>query len=226
MDKNELLIKIRTRKLSALLYDVRTVNRRTPEECAQAINVAVEEYLSYENGGQAPSLPSLEMLAFYYKISPDYFSGSKTLHQPQVQQEPETLHRLRELRNRTIGIRLRQQRAQINLSTAALAEKTSIPEGKLAQYESGQVAIPMPELELIAATLGIPIAALYDQAGPIGSWRNEQTTLQQFTDLPLELKQFVCKPINRPYLEVALRLSELPVEKLRIVAESLLEITF
>ena len=41
----------------------------------------------------------------------------------------------------------------------------------------------------------------------------------------MELQGFVCKPINRPYLELAVRLSEMSVEKLRGVAEGLLEIT-
>jgi len=36
---------------------------------------------------------------------------------------------------------------------------------------------------------------------------------------------FISKPVNRPYLQLAQRLSEMSVEKLRMVAEGLLEIT-
>jgi hypothetical protein len=43
--------------------------------------------------------------------------------------------------------------------------------------------------------------------------------------MPSELQSFVVKPINQPYLELAQRLSEMSVEKLRAVAEGLLEIT-
>jgi hypothetical protein len=50
--------------------------------------------------------------------------------------------------------------------------------------------------------------------------------MQEFSELPSELQQFVCKPINRPYLELAMRLSDLPVDRLRTVAEGLLEITY
>jgi len=39
------------------------------------------------------------------------------------------------------------------------------------------------------------------------------------------LLAFVLKPINLPYLELAKRLSEMSVDKLRDVAEGLLEIT-
>jgi hypothetical protein len=43
--------------------------------------------------------------------------------------------------------------------------------------------------------------------------------------LPVELQDFVSKPINRPYLEIAHRLSEMPADQLRAVAEGLLAIT-
>jgi hypothetical protein len=43
--------------------------------------------------------------------------------------------------------------------------------------------------------------------------------------MPVDLQTFVSKPINRPYLELAQRLSEMSVDKLRSVAEGLLEIT-
>jgi hypothetical protein len=53
----------------------------------------------------------------------------------------------------------------------------------------------------------------------------EQKVLQDFLQLPPELQSFVCKPVNQPYLELALSLSGLSKERLRFVAESLLEIT-
>jgi len=44
--------------------------------------------------------------------------------------------------------------------------------------------------------------------------------------MPVEMQVFVSKPINRPYLELAIRLSEMSVDRLRSVAEGLLEITY
>jgi hypothetical protein len=49
--------------------------------------------------------------------------------------------------------------------------------------------------------------------------------MQHFAELSPELQDFISKPINRPYLEIAQRLGEMSVEKLRAVAEGLLEIT-
>ena len=64
-----------------------------------------------------------------------------------------------------------------------------------------------------------------DQHGQAGSWFSQQKYLREFLTLPEDLQKFVSKPINRPYLELAVRLSELKVERLRALAESLLEIT-
>jgi hypothetical protein len=65
-----------------------------------------------------------------------------------------------------------------------------------------------------------------DQTGVIGEWKMKQQAVQKYLELPKELQDFVSKPVNRPYLELALRLSGLSVEKLRAVAEGLLEITY
>jgi hypothetical protein len=44
--------------------------------------------------------------------------------------------------------------------------------------------------------------------------------------LPLEVRQFVATPVNRPYLELAMKLSSMSRDKLRAVAENLLDITY
>ena len=54
----------------------------------------------------------------------------------------------------------------------------------------------------------------------------QQVDSRKGSDLTPEMQQFVEKPVNQPYLEIAMRLSELPVDKLRTLAESLLEITY
>ncbi len=54
----------------------------------------------------------------------------------------------------------------------------------------------------------------------------QQKAIQEFLLLPLELQNFVSKPINRPYLELAKKLSGMSTDKLRSLAEDILEITF
>jgi hypothetical protein len=90
----------------------------------------------------------------------------------------------------------------------------------------GEKAIPLPELEILTDHLQIRMEELFDQRGPIGKWRAERIAIQRFMELPEDVREFICKPVNLPYLKLAMRLSELSVEKLRAVAEGLLEITY
>jgi hypothetical protein len=74
--------------------------------------------------------------------------------------------------------------------------------------------------------MGMRVEDFFDKSGPVGQWRKEQDAVGKFKDLPANLQDFVCKPVNRPYVELALKLSELSVERLRAIAEGLLEITY
>jgi hypothetical protein len=67
---------------------------------------------------------------------------------------------------------------------------------------------------------------LVDSRGPIGNWLQAQQDFEKFAQLPADMREFVLKPINRSYLELAVRLSEMKVEQLRGIAEGILEITF
>ena len=117
-------------------------------------------------------------------------------------------------------------RSNLNFTTAELADKSSIPEEKIIRFETGEEPIPLPDLEILANPLQIRNEDLFDQHGSIGNWRAEKLVVQQFLEMPQDIREFLCKPVNLPYLQLARRLSELSAEKLRGIAESLLEITF
>jgi len=219
-------IRVRGRKLGILIYDARVSRARTPEKCAKVMNVPVEDYLKIEAGELAPTLPQLELLAFYLDIPLEHFWGNQTMSSLAASEPVVQVRQLVELRQRIIGTRLRMARTALNLSITELANKTFIAGDKIQQYELGQTAIPLPELEILAAELEIRNEDLLDKRGPIGKWRSDKAAVQQFLELPPEIREFIGKPINQPYLELAMRLSDLSVEKLRGVAEGLLEITF
>jgi transcriptional regulator with XRE-family HTH domain len=226
MNNQRMLIQIRSRKLGVLLYDSRSAARRTVEECAAAIDVTPDVYKSFESGTASPSLPQIELLAVYLNVPMEHFWGKQAISAAPPPQPPEEKNRMLQLRNRVIGASLRLARNNKGLSSADLESKTSIPEETLKKYELGEASIPLPELEVLCSTLDASLTALFDQHGPIGKWRAQQSSSQALLELTPELQQFVSKPINRPYLEIALRLSEMPADKLRTLAESLLEITF
>jgi transcriptional regulator with XRE-family HTH domain len=226
MSNSRQLLQIRKKKLGLLIFDARKALQKSVEECADAIGVSPEQFQDFEKGTSAPSLPQLELLALFYNIPLEHFWGHRSLSDastPNVFQEKE---RMLLLRNRVIGTNLRLARNNANLSYNEVLEKTGITEELLKRYEMGQVPIPIPELEVLAILFATPIDRFYDQHGPIGKWRAQQGNVQKFLELPPELQQFVSKPVNRPYLEVAMRLSDLSAERLRAVAEVLLEITY
>ncbi|MEN4100466.1 MAG: helix-turn-helix transcriptional regulator, partial [Anaerolineaceae bacterium] len=113
-----------------------------------------------------------------------------------------------------------------SLSIEELAEQSGLTEEQITLFETGQSAIPLPQLEILADLLVFRVEDLFDQHGPIGQWRAEQEATRELAEMPPHLKAFVLKPVNRPYIELAMRLNDLSVEKLRSIAEGLLEITY
>ena len=226
MTVNPLARTIRTKKLGLLIYDARLAARRNIEECAKAINVSPEVFDAFEKGARSPSLPELEILAFYLNVSLDHFWSNVSRSENNPDRHVANADRLINLRQRMIGATLRQLRSSANLSPKEMNERTGIAEADLAAYELGERSIPLADLEIMIAALGSHIDSFIDKRGPVGSWMNQQQSIQKFLELPVDLQEFVCKPLNRPYVSLAVRLSELSVEKLRAVAEGLLEITY
>jgi len=221
---NNAQITIREKKLGLLIRDARMAERRSIKECADAIGVKPGLFRAYEEGRRAPSLPELETLVFYLKLPIGQFWGRET-RSDSLLLEPLDTSRLIALRQRMIGALLRQERNNVNMSIRHLSTETGISQSALKAYELGERAIPVPELEGILSVMGSRIEIFFDQNGPVGQWMISQKAIQKFLELPEEMQNFVCQPVNRPYLELAMKLSDMSREKLRSVAEGLLDIT-
>ena len=128
-------------------------------------------------------------------------------------------------RQKVIGDLICDGRTKAGLSSQDLAEQTGISTENLQSFEQGMLPIPLPDLESIARVLNSSIAEFEDRQGPTGSWFAGKRNINEIASLPVELQEFISKPINRPYLDLAVRLSEMKVERLRALAEGLLEIT-
>ena len=218
-------ITIRSKKLGILIRDARLASRRSTRECATAINVTNSVFNAYEEGRKAPSLPELETLVYYLELPINHFWSNETISDAPARINDLDLPRLTGLRHRMIGAFLRQERMNASLSLKSVAEQTGISTSRLKHYELGELPIPLPELEVILKVLGGRIETFFDQGGPVGQWMKQQKAIQQFLDMPVELQNFVCQPVNRPYLDLARKLSEMSTAKLRSVAEDLLDIT-
>ena len=217
---------IRTKTLGVLIYDARQASRMSKKDCANAIGISSSVYGSYESGRKAPSLPELEALSMFLDLPISHFWGTEAISDNPSPMEVLDLSRLVELRHRMIGALLRQERRNAGLSMKALGLEADIPKSRINAYELGERPIPVPELEILLSALGGNIESFLDQTGPIGQWLTRQNAIVDFLELPSELQEFVCQPINRPYLELARNLSDFSAEKLRTVAEGILDITF
>lgn len=218
-------ITLRAKKLGILIRDARLASRRSIKDCATAINVTTGIFKAYEEGRKAPSLPELETLAYYLELPIDHFWSDKSISNAPERVSEINLPRLTALRHRMIGALLRQERMNASLSMKSVAEQAGISTRRLKNYEMGERPIPLPELEALLHILDGRFETFFDQGGPIGLWMTEQKAIQQFLDMPVELQNFVCQPVNRPYLDLARKLSEMSTDKLRSVAEDLLDIT-
>jgi transcriptional regulator with XRE-family HTH domain len=218
-------ITIRTKKLGVLIRDARLAARRSVQECAEALSIRKSVFRAYEEGERAPSLPELETLVYYLDLPIDHFWGKETKSDSPSRHEKLDLQRLLPLRQRKIGALLRQERMKASVSIRTLAHETGIISSRIKDYELGERPIPLPELEVLVRTLGGRIESFFDRHGPVGQWMISEEAVEQFLEMPIELRKFVTLPVNRPYLELAMKLSNMSRDKLRSVAEDLLDIT-
>ncbi len=162
----------------------------------------------------------------FFNLPISHFWGTEAISDDPSPIEGIDLARLVGLRQRMIGALLRQERRKAGYSMKALAKEGDMPKSRIKAYEMGERPIPVPALEILLSVLGSSIENFLDQSGPIGQWMTRQHAIVDFLDLPSELQEFVCLPVNRPYLELAQKLSDLSSDRLRSVAEGILDITF
>ena len=217
-------VALRSRKLGVLIRDARLASHLDINECAQAIGVKGGILRSWEEGRNAPSLPELELLAYSLHLPLEQFWGKDA--RSGATTDSMNLPALVGIRQRLVGAHLRQQRENAGISLSLLSEQSGIPPSRLKAYELGERPIPLPELEGLVALTGGQVESMFDQTGAIGKWMLQQKAVQAFLELSPELQNFVSKPVNRPYLELALKLSDMSADKLRAVAENLLDITY
>ncbi len=226
MNPNSSAMNIRTKIIGALIRDARIKAGKSIPECAEALGIQAQLIEQYELGEKAISLPELEALSYYLGVSLDRFwekEGFSSQPDPEKTSNSSTLIKIRQ---RMIGALLKQARLESGLSPEDLASRVGLELGQLEAYELGLEQVPLPALEALSSALNRSIREFQDQKGPIGVWNAKQRAIRDFQSLPIEIQTFISKPVNRPYLELAVRLSEMSVDRLRAVAEGLLEITY
>jgi transcriptional regulator with XRE-family HTH domain len=216
-------VALRSKKLGVLMRDGRLASHKTLSECAELVGFQSDNLHAWEEGRKSPSLPELEVLACSLNLPLQHFWGKKAASEVKPLRETINLPVLIELRQHLIGALLRKQREKVNISLKALSEHSGITVTRLKAYEMGDWPIPLPELEGLISMLGGQIEDIFDQTGPIGEWIVQQNSVQDFLKLPREAQNFICDPVNRPYLDLAMKFSNLSADRLRSIAQELSE---
>jgi len=221
------LFAIKNRILGVLVKEAREAAGQSQADCADLLGVPPETYAAYETGYMAPSLPQLELLAFVFNLPIKHFWGADTLASTRRHDEiKERVPELVMLRNKMIGIKVMQLREKAGMTRAQAAEKTAMTPELIEQVELGNAQIAVSELEfLVRAAQGV-LDDLVDEHGPVGNFLQAQKDFEAFVKLPADVRAFVLKPINRSYIDLAIKLSHMQVDELRGIAEGILEITF
>ena len=216
--------RVRARMVGVLLRDARLAAGRSLGDCGRLLHVEAAQIERWEVGDEAPSLPQLELLAYYLDVPVSHFWGLTTREQSahdfaRVQQE------YLALRDRMVGVLLRQAREEAGLTTAALSSASGVPAALIGQYELGELPVPMHELTVLANALRKNLSYFLESSSQLGELLALREMWKHFTSLPDDLRQFAANPINAGFLEIAYMLSQMPADRLRRIGESVLNIT-
>jgi len=218
-------VTLRTKKLGILIKDARLESKKSLKESGEAIGASSSKISSFEKGNKSPTLPELELLSYFFNVPISRFWKDQIKStDPTLIEDIHVEHTLT-LRDRYIGKVLEDTRTNAKVSYKEIREATNITPSKMKKYEQGEKSVPLPELEILCNFLNIDLSIFFDPDSQIGKWVIAHDNVEDFLKLPIDLQDFVSKPVNYPYLEIAQRLSEMSTDQLRAIAEGLLEIT-
>ncbi len=216
--------RIRARMVGVLLRDARIKAERTLEDCARLLRVDIQQIESWEFGDAVPSLPQLEILAFYLDVPISHFWSMDTL-EATVQDHSNTQNEYIALRNRIVGALLRIAREERDLTVESVSATTGVPADMIEQYELGDIAMPMHELTVLSNAVGKNISYFLESRSHLGELLAMREEWKHFTKLPEDIRKFAANPLNIGFIEIAIMFSQMPADRLRKVGESVLNIT-
>lgn len=217
----------RRRIMGVLLRDARLRAKKSVEEVAQALACDPNLIAEAEEGETGLTLPQVECLAHFLQVPLAHLLGQGDL----LEEEDPDLAPYRDimvLRRKIIGVMLRQTRLEAGRALKEVAAVLGYSPEHLARVELGEEEIDLIELQVLAEALGIPFENLISEdLTPSSDAADQgQHDLESLAHLPPQVREFVANSINAPYLQVAMNLSQMPVETLRQIATGLFEITY
>lgn len=216
---------LRQKILGLKIRHARTEAGLTLKDLGQAVGLSATLISEIEFGQREVTLPQLEVMALLFNVPISYFWSEDPIEA--IERNMPTVEAIA-LRQRIIGVLLRQARTEAGYSPEDLANLLGVPVGQIAAYELGEAEIPLSELEELANYVNVSIDHFMDQGLPFDETNGHLTLnqLARFSELPQEVRDFLANPANLLYINIAMRLSDLSAETLRSLAEGLLEVTY
>jgi transcriptional regulator with XRE-family HTH domain len=224
---SEEAILTRNKIIGVLLQQARLDARMSIEACAHVLGSDAALIAKAERGEAGLSLPQLESLAYVLGVPLSYFLQTEEL--PDLTTGAPTIpyQETMVVRDKIIGALLRLARQEAGQELEKVSAVLGYTPQQLEAVELGQAQISLVELQALADELGMSMEsftaddllppAIRESDGPDREWPDH---------LSPEILDFVLKPINLPYLRIAMNLSEMPADTLRQIASGLLEITY
>lgn len=217
---------LRRKILGVKIRHLRTRSGLSLQEVGEALGISAQFVTDIEFGQRDVTLPQLEVMALLFSVPIIYLLSDIPLEEPNKDFPTQEAIALRQ---RIIGVLLRQARTEAGRSQEDLARILGVPVSRIAAYELGNAEIPLPELEILARSINISLNHFMDQGLRPSEAGDEVATLEeiaQFSKFPKEVREFLSNPANLLYIKIAMSLSELSAETLRALAEGLLEVTY
>ena len=191
---------IRNRMLGIQIKKNRFQHNQTIEQLAQLCEIPASDLETFESGQTPIPLP------LFLKIS-------EVLHLPYERIQPTEI--ISPVEIQVPPVVQPEEIPQQPESEPAMASESDLLEQPITQTN----ASPLPqEPEPVVITETIPVVPDENIQIPV-------SILEDFPGISEELREFITKPVNVPFLELAMKLSRMDAKKLRDIAESLLEIT-
>jgi len=221
--REEEALRLRAKIVGVLIRQSRLAASRSIEDCADHLGVSPELARDWEYGDSAPSPPQLQDLASYLNVPVSAFWQDN--ERVAFQDELAETDGAAALRQQLRGGLLRVARGLKGISLERLSEMTAIDRSLLQAYESGQRAIPMNHLLILANSLDRDLE--YFLGGGQGSAPETEgeTALTARAAKSEEECGVAVDRKTQGIIKLAVAFSQIPSEELQGIADALLAIS-
>ncbi|HLA42063.1 MAG TPA: helix-turn-helix transcriptional regulator, partial [Aggregatilineales bacterium] len=182
------VLRLRSRITGVLIRDARVAQGYNVEQLAELMQTSSDQVIAWEFGHESPSLPELELLAYWLEVAVSHFMSSTETLVEQIVQRKLDQDEYFKIRNRMIGTRIQNVREQAGFTLEYLAEKVGLDVQTLQHYEFGQLSVPLAQLTSIASTLRININYFLEGRDRVGKYLQAQELFENFLKMDPEVR--------------------------------------